>query len=69
MQLSGKIAGLAVCGQVWFCFHFASSLSLILEDCNFRMYKVGLALVCFSAFPVYAESAGFVQFSWPGSDL
>lgn len=24
-------------------------LALVLEDCNFRMSKVGLALVCFSA--------------------
>lgn len=37
-------------------------LALILEDCSFRMSKVGLALVCFSAFLIYPGSAGFVQF-------
>lgn len=52
MQLSGKLAGLAVPGQVWFGFHFASvCLALILEDCHFRVSKGSFALLCFSALP------------------
>lgn len=45
MQLRGKINRLAVYGQVWFGFHFVSSLF----GSNSGRFSVGLALVCFSA--------------------
>lgn len=49
MQLCGKINGLAAHGFGLVSILLQVGLALILEDCHFRMSKVGLALVCFSA--------------------
>lgn len=44
------------------CILLQVCLALFLEDCNFRMSEVGLALVWFFCLPICPGSAGFVQF-------